>query len=461
MHDKPSRTTFRARLDEMVQLLRNEIVTGRLQSGEFLPSIQQLSKQHQLSVNSVQKGLDQLEEDALIERIPRVGIRVADPGGSQTASVSFAYYPSLMRDIDLESLIACFEEEHPHIRIRPVPLQLEHYQEAARYYLDEGIDILAVNYFHFNEFMERHADLGQILEQLEPAEEIYPDLAEPFEQNGKLYAQPLTFSPVILCYNQEHFTRQGVEDPSSDWTWQDFMACLARLEEGRRPGTAFYFHPAAYNRWPIFLLQSGLSFGEKRTGSRPEALHDSIRTCYDLIRRQQPFPVLLSEQELRVEELFAQQKVSVMMTTYFNLNALQDLSFPYGIAPLPYVKVPKTLLLTIGLALNHRSREKEAAQTFLRYMASFPAQLHIRKHTLSIPAHRQAAEWDGEVQGYRPPQFSLFRDIRQTYSLLSDLNLKPSEIQNLLNIMNLYWTGLEDQETTLRQLSEMLQLSDR
>lgn len=462
MHDKPSRTTFRARLDEMVHQLRNEIVTGKLQSGEFLPSIQLLSKQHQLSVNSVQKGLDQLEQEALIERIPRVGIKVAGPGGSQTASVSFAYYPSLLRDMDLEKLISSFEAEHPHIRIRPVPLQLEHYQETARYYMEEGIDVLAVNYFHFNELAERHADLGGILEPLEQAEGMDPDLAEPFGQNGKLYAQPLTYSPVILCYNQEHFTRHGVDEPSADWTWQDFMARLAQLEEGQgqRPGSAFYFYPAAYNRWPIFLLQSGLVFGKKNTGDSPvRALHESIRTCYDLVRRQQPFSVLLSEQELKVEELFAQQKVSVMMTTYFNLNALQEVSFPYGIAPLPYVKVPKTLLLTIGLALNHRSREKEAAKTFIRYMASYPAQLHIRQHTMSIPAHRQAADWDGEVQGYRPPQFGLFRDIRETYGLLSDLNLKPSEIQKLLDVMNLYWTGLEDQESTLQRLSELLQLS--
>ncbi|GIQ66946.1 hypothetical protein PACILC2_55140 [Paenibacillus cisolokensis] len=49
MSDKPSRTTFRKRLDEMVSQLREEIVAGKRAIGEFLPSEQALGEQFQLS----------------------------------------------------------------------------------------------------------------------------------------------------------------------------------------------------------------------------------------------------------------------------------------------------------------------------------------------------------------------------------------------------------------------------
>ena len=146
---------------------------------------------------------------------------------------------------------------------------------------------------------------------------------------------------------------------------------------------------------------------------------DSIQTCYDLIHRQNTFSLLLAENDFGVEKPFAEQKISVMMTTYFNLNKLKGVSFPFDIAPLPYVHVPGTLLLPIGLALNQRSKQKEAARVFIQHLVSYESQLHIRKHTYSIPALQQAAEWKGEEIGYRPPRFHIYRDISHTFGLIS------------------------------------------
>lgn len=80
MTSKPSRTTFRQRLDEMVTVLRDDIITGRRAAGDYLPSEVALAEQFQLSKNSVRKGLERLVEEKLIEKVPRVGNRIADPG---------------------------------------------------------------------------------------------------------------------------------------------------------------------------------------------------------------------------------------------------------------------------------------------------------------------------------------------------------------------------------------------
>ena len=124
--------------------------------------------------------------------------------------------------------------------------------------------------------------------------------------------------------------------------------------------------------------------GELDWSSAP--ILDSIQTCYDLIHGQKMFSVLLSENDFGVERLFAQQKVSVMMTSYFNLNRMRAADFKFDVAPLPYVHTPKTLLLTIGLALNRRSKQKKGGRAFIEFVTSYESQLHIRKHTYSIPA---------------------------------------------------------------------------
>ena len=68
MNDKPSRRTFRQRLDTLVNTLRDQIITGQFEPGSFLPSEEQLVEQFELSNKSVRKGLDVLEH-RLVESI--------------------------------------------------------------------------------------------------------------------------------------------------------------------------------------------------------------------------------------------------------------------------------------------------------------------------------------------------------------------------------------------------------
>mgnify|MGYP002479922185 CR=1 FL=1 len=457
LHDKPSRTTFRERLDHMVQTLRNDIITGKLPCGTFIPSISRLSKQYKLSVNSVQKGLDQLVAESLIERMPRVGIRVKDSTQHATVSISFGYYPSLIHEIDLNRLIASFHEKFPQIRVKIVPLQYVNYLEVANYYLkNEIVDVIAINHFNFNQFRHQYDDLTEIFEPLDDEPGLYRYLLPQFRENDKLLVQPIVFSPVILCYNKNHFVERNVPEPPMEWKWTDFMDILKKLENHEK--LAFYFYPSTINRWPIFILQSGIDFAAepaKKINWASDSIVDSIQTCYNLIHRQNMFSILLAENDFHVEQMFAEQKISVMMTSYFNINKLKNVSFPFDIAPLPYVRVPKTLLLTIGLALNRRSRQKEAARIFIQHLISYESQLHIRKHTYSIPALQQAAEWEGDEIGFRPPRFNIYRDISHTFGLVSDLRLQPEEMEQLIMTMNMYWVGIQSKEATVSQLSKI------
>jgi len=461
LHNKPSRTTFRIRLDEMVHALRNDIVTGRLKTGQFIPSITQLSEQYSLSINSVQKGLNQLASESLIEKIPRVGIRVASPGARDGVSITVGCYPSLMKEMELAAIIEQFQEEYPHIRVQTLPLQYANYYEATKYYLENAlVDAITINHIHFIDFERRHSELAELLVPALPASGIYPFLQDQFAQNGEPFAQPLIFSPVILCYNKQHLAQKNMPEPSLDWTWHDFMAYLEQLENGEEARIGFYFYPPNYNRWPIFLLQSGAplpkgSENEFDLGSAP--VMDGIQACYDLIHRQKIGAILLSDNDINVEGLFAEQKISMMMTTYFNMNKLRgEVDFPFGIAPLPYVHTPKTLLATVGMAVNQRSKQQEAARAFSDFAASYKSQLHIRRHTFSIPALQEAAEWQGKESGYRPDNYALFQSIAPTFSQLSDLRLSIQESEALLNAMNMYWMDVADKDETFARVSKII-----
>lgn len=451
MSEKPRRSTFRERLDHMTRTLREEITAGKRKSGTFLPSIPQLAEQFHLSVNSVQKGLDRLAEENLIERIPRVGIRVKETA----ASITLGYYPSLIQEADLNTLIAKFHEKFPSIHVKMLPLQYINYHEVTNYYLqNELIDVITINHTNYLEFALTNQDLSDLFEPLEADEGVDPFLRRPFQQARNLYVKPITYSPVVLCYNQKHFAEKDVPEPEAGWTWKDFMACLEKLEQPEGTKLAFYFYPSTMNRWPIFLLQSGADFKKNKNWAQGPIV-ESIQTVHDIIHRQNTFSLLLSENDFNVEKRFAQGDISIMMTSYFNLNQLRDTDLVFDLAPLPYVNVPKTLLLIIGLALNRRSQRKEAARTFIDFMTSYEAQLHIRQHTFSIPALRQASEWDGEITGYRPPRFNLYRELESSYGLLTDLHLHPKEVEPLLAVMNLYWMGIISKDEMMARLKKL------
>lgn len=465
MYNKPSRTTFRNRLETMVSTLRHDIENGKLQDGQFLPSISQLSKQYMLSVNSVQKGLDQLVKESLIEKIPRVGIRVRQTTAQDTVSITIGHYPSLQMEMELDEIILNFQEEFPNIQVQTLPLHFSNYYDAAKYYLDNGIvDAITINHLHFMDFEGRHDDLTEMFKPIEAAPGMFPFLQDQFIHKGEQLAQTLIFSPVILCCNTQHLAERNMPEPCHDWTWRQFMSYLEQFESSKDSRMGFYFYPPNYNRWPIFLLQSG----EKSQGNAntdidmtSSPLIEGVQACYELMHRQKMRTILLSDNDINVEGLFAEQKISIMMTTYFNMNKLRnEVDFPFEIAPLPYVHTPKTLLLTVGMAINQKSKQKAAAQAFIEYAASFKSQLHIRKHTYSIPALQEAAEWEGEEVGYRPNNFNLYSEISPTYAQLSDLRLSIQECEALLNVMNMYWMDLATKEETVIQLSKIIKPSE-
>jgi multiple sugar transport system substrate-binding protein len=457
MTNKPSRKSFRSRLDEMVAVLREDIIIGTRAAGDFLPSEHDLGIMFQLSNKSVRKGLDTLVEEKLIEKIPRVGNKVAQPSADGGITIKFGYYQRMSVESDMESLVAEFHRRYPHIQVQLVKLPSHNYQPLVKEFLEtEMLDVITLNVNNYEEFIEN--DCIGLLQPLDSNPELYSFLHGAFEQEGPLRAQPFTFSPVILCYNRQHFQEKGLLEPDSGWTWQDLIRSAEQLAvENERFG--FYFHILARNRWPIFPLQSGMDFERDKSGQYRlcgTRLMESFRVCRDMIYLKNVFPIMLSASDADAEELFLQGKVSMIMTTYFGLNNLREASFPLDIAPVPHLHDYRTLLLVIGLAINRKSKMQEAAKLFVDFMVSYEAQLKMRQNTLSIPSLKKAAEWVGEESVTRPSRFSMYREIIPTLKLITDMKLTSKERHALLQEVKLYWSLLQDEATFCSRVEKAL-----
>ncbi len=445
---KPSRTTFRERLTDFVNVLRQDILSGQLANGQYLPSETTLAGMHQLSKSSVRKGLEILVEEGLIEKVPRIGNRISYEHNIDPVQLKFGYYPSLEKETLLLEFVRQFHQLYPHIEVQLIPLSYDEKHQSVKQLLQQDwLDVFTVNYSDFHAIAET-GEIEIMLERQAPASHMYPYLLEACTVEGELYAQPFIFSPVMLCYNKNHFADAGVLEPDSSWDWTKLIDAAAQLTDYSKERYGFCFHALSENRWPIFLLQSGIKLPpDEQTISSgdKQKIIESLTIYRDIIFNQDVFPFYLSESDADVENLFMQEKVSMIITSYFSLNYLRQASFAYDISPMPSIKNPNTLMLMIGLSINKRSKNKRAASQFIEFMLSAQVQQQIRQKSLSIPSIRTYAEATVDDQIYRPPRFSMYREIVPTYRLFTDIGLGSEEMVEFRNALRLYLSKMEEE----------------
>ncbi|MEF3303548.1 extracellular solute-binding protein [Paenibacillus sp. GYB003] len=462
MSRRTRQSVLRAKLDDMIVGIREQIRSGKLNDGDFLPSETELAERYDISKHSVRKGLDLLVAQGYVEKAPRIGNKAKRPEPKPPVALRFGYYPSMRKQAALGELVQLYRQRHPEIGVEliPIPFKFDDLH-LMQHYLESGlIDVAMFNQLSFAELHES-GRLKELLEPLQPPDDLYPFLPPAFEAGGRLHALPFVFSPVVLGYNKDHFAEYDLPEPDSGWTWSDLLRVAAEIgREHKRVG--FYYHALSDNRWPIFLLQSGEPFRAGDAGridfSAP-AVREAIRTSRDILN-EQGLTSLLSQSDGEAEELFRGGKATMIMTTYFGLNLLADAPFRFDIAPLPALRTNHTLNLVVGLAVSAKSPRKEEAGRLVRELTSMDYQSLIRRRTLSIPALKKAAERglapDHPAPAREPSRFMLYREIIRSFRLHSDLQLSNDALKRMRSELKLYWAGVTDLDACCRALEETL-----
>lgn len=450
MKGRPTQRQFHERLEEVVQTLRDEILDGRYRVGSFLPSESVLAERFQISNKSLRIGLVALVKEGLIEKIPSVGNRVVTRRTRVTLTLMCP--PSMLRDINLRKLLDEFHALYPWIRVDTIFGSAINECEKSM-----PADVMVLNQLQFQELVETKQ--SDKLEPLQETGSAYPFLTEAFTFKGLLYAQPIIFSPIVLCYNKDHFRERNVPEPDGSWTWEHLIRAATALSGGGdRYGLCF--HLPSENRWPVFLLQSGEKF-EWEAGMlksiRDSRLLESVKLCKRIIHNRDIFPLYLSENSDDVQNLFAEGKVSMIMNNYMSMNELAHTGIHYDVSALPFIGEPRTLSVICGIAIHKHSLKKEAATVLADYFASVHGQEFIRRTTTSIPACKQVAEAPYEMPGINSPsRYGMFRDILFSLRKHSDLNLSVVAFGQLIKHLKAYWSDLIQEEQLCDRLQQSL-----
>ncbi|NIK78097.1 multiple sugar transport system substrate-binding protein [Paenibacillus castaneae] len=107
------------------------------------------------------------------------------------------------------------------------------------------------------EYIAQYASLGAIApldEHLNglasyKADDYFQGTIDVGQYKDKLYALPWISQPYMLYYNQDMFEKAGVELPTNDWTWEDFIAAGKQLTKDGEWGALLNNIPTAMYTW--------------------------------------------------------------------------------------------------------------------------------------------------------------------------------------------------------------------
>ena len=169
-------------------------------------------------------------------------------------------------------VIEMFEEQNPNINIEPQYTGWSGYWEqmSAQAAGNNLPDVMQHDRMYLTEYInnDRIASLNPYVEN---GTLDMSNVDQPMEKvNGELHGVTLGVNAFAVSYHKEMFEEAGLEEPSPEWTWQDFMDKARALKENTDVDYGSTLLPGAHRDvfgFRIWLRQHGKSlYNEDGTG---------------------------------------------------------------------------------------------------------------------------------------------------------------------------------------------------
>ncbi len=248
--------------------------------------------------------------------------------------------------------------------------------------------------------------------QLEDLSAVFPDVTEQFSQgtidtystDGKLWAAPDRIGSMALYYNKDLFDAAGVAYPDGTWDWDDFRDAAKKLTV-REGDTVVQWGYGAGDWWPwpmSWMYQNGGGIFDEsgapaaNSPQNIEALEFYNAMVFEDGSTLAPIDYAnLGLNNGQPDPLFAQGKLAMGQTGFWNVGALMETDLNWGVAPIQRgdeIAVPG---FGDALAVSSQSKHKDAATELVRFLTTTPeGQLPWITNALDVPANLKVVALD-------------------------------------------------------------------
>ena len=312
-----------------------------------------------------------------------------------------------------------FMAEHPNIKIETMIEPWNDYFTKVQTLWASG-DASVIPDVLFLWPTPRYAADG-VLENLEPwieksgydLNDYWPALLESAMYEGDVYGFPRDISVEVLYYNKDIFDEVGVDYPTEDWMWDDFLAAAEKLTvveaSGRVSRYALGMEGGKYQLW---VGQNGGSILDdmrnpsKCTLTEPEAL-EGISLFAGLMNDNLAMRDANLSQAGGDAAVFQSGQVAMIIQNASRVSTFNQAGMNYDVAPVPIPEDGQRSAGAGGAAwvMSSASDNKEEAWTFLSWLQSTDGGLRIYTESGEIfPALKSVARSDAFLEADAPPE---------------------------------------------------------
>lgn len=307
-------------------------------------------------------------------------------GTSLAQTIDYFSFTAGSAQIDaLEHLIEVFEEENPGITVNYATADFGSYFTKLQtdFAAGNAPDVFELNYENFVTFASRDTllPLGDYLANSENISEntFYPAALDAFSRDGNQYGLPITFSTVLLFYNQDMFDEAGLSYPDDSWTWDDVISAAEQLtDEGNR---VWGIHqPVQFHEFYKAAAQAGggLTVSPEVQIDTPE----NREALHYLVDKQLVHGVMPSAAQMSGAgdtDLFANQQLAMVVTGIWMFDFfIQNADFNWDVAVEPGGAQKATHFFSNSAVVSRQTENPEAAYKWVEFLAAHPETVATR-----------------------------------------------------------------------------------
>ncbi|MGY4691568.1 ABC transporter substrate-binding protein [Salibacterium sp. K-3] len=384
----------------------------------------------------------------------------ADSGGDSGSSdegssdgeieLRMSWWGSQSRHDMTEEIIQMYEEENPNVTINTEFSGFDGYFERMAAQASGGNlpDIMQQN---FGEYVNQYAaegllaDLGPFIEDgtidLEGVDET---VIESGQVNGTQVGIPTGTNALMVTYNSAMFEEAGVDTPSNDWTWDEYMDITASISEATGGYGASYTEPD--NWFEYYLRENGKAlFNEDGTALGYE--DDQLLADYFSMMKQQidsgvsPDYSVVDQIQGLEDELITRGETAVHIKSWSNqfqtlANTTDD---PLEIVMLPGENNDQGMFQKPSMlwSIGENSEHKEQAADFINYFTNTKEVFEVIGGDRGVPISpdvREALEEDG-LSDAEQKIFDYLETVAENSSA-PDTNFPPAASEVLQALMD-------------------------
>ena len=303
-----------------------------------------------------------------------------DPSGEPVTITYCNFNASGGNEETLQRMYEAFHEEYPNITVEIETIAMADYftQMQTRVVGGTAPDCYELNIENFASY----ANNGVLAEitgvDLSSLDET---ALSAFNVNGTQYGLPGNFSNVVLIYNKDLFDQANIDYPNADWTQEDVQEAAEAI---RALGDDIYgyYQPLTYNEFYKACAQFGGSLlNEDRTeftiNSPENVAAAQMMADRVLVSNVQPTEVQMGG--MGDWDLFMSGRLGMIPTRIWAFQTFTDgCDFEWDITIEPGQDQKATHFFSNGLVINAESENKEAAATWITWLASSPTAAQIR-----------------------------------------------------------------------------------